>query len=85
MHVAHDTQQLELTRISESIARSHMRRDQSHMRAVFERHQDVHNGMSKDALIFALKEVDAPVVIKECDAVFRLADTNMDGYVDFDE
>ncbi len=58
-------------RCSKSIALSALRRDQAHTRAVFERHKDVDNRMSKDALIFALKEVDAPVAIKECDAVFQ--------------
>jgi hypothetical protein len=74
-------------RCSRSIALSALRRDQAHMREVFERHKDFGhcNRMGKDALIAALKEVDAPVVIEECDAVFRLADTNMNGYVDCDE
>ena len=72
-------------RCSRSIALSALRRDQAHMSSVFNRHKDVDNRMSKDALIAALQEVDAPVAIKECDAVFRLADTNMDGFVDFDE
>jgi hypothetical protein len=87
MRVAHDTKRLELTRLySESIALSAMRRDQEHMKAVFDRLRDVEHGMSKDALIAALREVDAPVLSKESNwAVFRLADTNMNGYVDFDE
>ena len=86
VHVAHDTKRLELTRLySESIALSAMRRDQEHMRAVFDRHRDVEHGMSRDALIAALREVDAPVISKEPDAVLRLADTNMNGLVEFDE
>jgi hypothetical protein len=55
------------------------------MRAVFDRHRDVEHGMSRDALIAALREVDAPVISKEPDAVLRLADTNMNGLVEFDE
>ena len=55
------------------------------MKAVFGRHRDVEHGMSRDALIAALREVDAPVISKEPDAVLRLADTNMNGLVEFDE
>ena len=38
------------------------RRDESHMKAVFERHKDVEGGLSKTALMAALRDVDAPVL-----------------------
>ncbi len=74
--------------LSESIALSASRCDEAYMREVFERCRDVDDGMSKEALICALKEVDAPVLlsnINDSDAVFCLAATNTNGHVAFAE
>ena len=65
------------------------RRDESHMKAVFERHKDVEGGLSKTALMAALRDVDAPVLStgegNSEDDVFRRGDSNMSGFVDLNE
>ena len=70
------------------MALSAARRDLAHMKAVFERHKDVDGGLSKAALVAALKEVDAPVLSSSEgaseDSLFRRADTNASNYVDLD-
>ncbi len=48
---------------AKSIALSAKRRDDAHMKGVFERHKDVDGGLSKAAFIAALKEVEAPVLL----------------------
>ena len=68
---------------------SEQRRDDSHMKAVFERHKDLDGGLSKAALMRALTQVDAPVLsssdgVSE-DGMFRRADSNASGFVDFEE
>ena len=69
-----------------SIARSIAQRDdEEYIREVFDRHytQDL---SSKDALILALQQVDAPVLLNDdWDAVLGLANTDTNGYVDFPE
>jgi len=71
------------------MALSAARRDLAHMKAVFERHKDVEGGLSKAALVAALKEVDAPVLSSSEgaseDSLFRRADTNLSGAVDQNE
>jgi hypothetical protein len=70
---------------SASIALSALRRNEAHMTKVFDRHKDAERGIEReDALIAALREVDAPVLMEQT-SVSRLADTNMNGYVGFDE
>jgi hypothetical protein len=59
------------------------------MKAVFERHKDLDGGLSKAALMRALTQVDAPVLsssdgVSE-DGMFRRADSNASGFVDFEE
>ncbi len=65
------------------------RRDESHMKAVFERHKDAEGGLSKTALMAALREVDAPVLATSEghseDDLFRRADSNLSGAVDLNE
>ncbi len=76
---------LELTGLySESIVLSAARRDETYMKEVFNRRKDAEHGMREDALIDALREVDAPVLMEQT-SVFRLADKNMNGCVGFDE
>ncbi len=71
------------------MALSAARNDEAQMKAVFERHTDVEGGLSKAALMAALKDIDAPVLSSSDsasdDTLFRLADTNLSGYVDFSE
>jgi len=71
------------------MALSAARNDAAHMQAVFDRHTDVEGGLSKAALMAALKEIDAPVLSSSNgasdDSLFRRADTNLSGYVDFSE
>ena len=71
------------------MALSAHRRELAHMEAVFKRYKDVDGGLSKSALIAALKKVDAPVLSSSDgaseDSLFRRADTNLSGYVDQNE
>ena len=60
------------------------------MRDVFNRHADCNSkqGLSAAALMAALKEVQAPVVLSSGSSeqdVFRRSDTNLSGSVDFEE
>jgi hypothetical protein len=73
--------------LSESIALSASRCDEHYLRRVFDRCRDEDDGMSKYALLDALKEVDAPVLSSnnDSDAVFRLAATSTNDHVDFAE
>ena len=71
------------------MALSAARNDAAHMQAVFDRHTDVEGGLSKAALMVALKEIDAPVLSSSDgaseDSLFHRADTNMSNYVDLNE
>ena len=59
------------------------------MRDVFTRHADCNSkqGLSAAALMAALKEVHAPVVLSSgsSEDVFRRSDTKLSGSVDFEE
>ena len=72
-----------------SMALSAHRRELAHMEAVFKQYKDVDGGLSKAALIAALKHVDAPVLSSSDgaseDSLFRRADTNLSGAVDQNE
>ena len=72
-----------------SIALSAKRRDDAHMKGVFERHKGVDGGLSKAAFIAALKEVKAPVLFSSDSAsednLFCRADSNASGSVDLSE
>ena len=64
--------------------------DESFMRDVFDRHADCKSkqALSAAALMAALKEVQAPAVLSSgCSEqeLFRRADTNLSGSVDFEE
>jgi len=73
------------------IALSTARRDESYMKAVFERHKDAEGGLSKTALMAALREVEAPVLSssefssQSENDLFRRADSNLSGAVDQNE
>jgi hypothetical protein len=71
------------------MALSAHRRELAHMEAVFKQYKDVDGGLSKAALIAALKHVDAPVLSSSDgaseDSLFRRADTNLSGAVDQNE
>ncbi len=72
-----------------SIELSEKRRDDAYMKAVFEQHKDLDGGLSKVALTSALNAVEAPVLshsdgVSE-DRLFRRADSNSSGFVDFNE
>jgi hypothetical protein len=73
-------------RYTDSVTLATLRRDEHHMRDVFNRHKDLDNGLSKIAFIAALREVAAPVLLShDPDGVYKLADTNMSDSVDFSE
>jgi len=73
-------------RYTESVTLAALRRDEPHMRDVFNRHKDLDNGLSKTAFIAALREVAAPVLFShDEEGVYKLADTNMSDSVDFSE
>jgi hypothetical protein len=58
------------------------------MRGVFDRHADSKGELSAPALMLALKEAGAPVLTADGssqDNIFRRADANLSGAVDFDE
>ncbi len=64
--------------------------DESFMRGVFNRHADSNSKreLSSLALIAALKEAGAPLVLSSSfseDDIFRRADANLSGAVDFEE
>ncbi len=64
--------------------------DESFMRDVFNRHADCSSkqALSAAALMTALKEVQAPAVLSSGSSeqdLFRRADTNLSGSVDFEE
>jgi hypothetical protein len=71
------------------LALSADRRDKSYMQAVFNRHKDVEGGLSKTALMAALREVEAPVLSSSEgaseDELFSRADSNLSGAVDLNE
>ena len=59
------------------------------MKALFERHRDVADGLSQTALMAALREVEAPVLssseFTSDDSIFRRADSNLSGTIDLNE
>ena len=62
--------------------------DETFMQKVFDRHADSNKGLSKDALMSALREVGAPVLAgknSDDENIFRRADANLDGSVNFKE
>ncbi len=72
------------------IALSGKRLDGAYMKDVFERHKDVEGGLSKAALMAALRGVDAPVLSSSDgaseDSLFRrAAGTSSSDCVDLDE
>jgi hypothetical protein len=66
------------------------RHNQAFMKGVFEMYLDMEGGLSPDALLLALKEVDAPILSSSgandsAQTYHRLADINMSGIVDLNE
>jgi hypothetical protein len=64
--------------------------DEKLMQDVFDRYADSNKGLSKAALMSALREVGAPVLTgknspEEDEMIFRRADANLDGSVNFKE
>jgi hypothetical protein len=62
--------------------------DEEFMREVFNRHADSSGELSAPALMAALKEVEAPVLASSeasAEHIFRRADANLSGAVDFQE
>ena len=76
----------------QQIAHAAQRKDEAHMRRIFNRHAKK-DKLSATALIEALKDVSAPVLaaassegtLNTADYVFRRADANLSGDVDFSE
>jgi hypothetical protein len=62
------------------------RKDVAFMREVFDRHADK-GELSPAQLMAALQEVDAPVLLDDspADSLFRRADANLSGFLDFSE
>jgi hypothetical protein len=70
------------------IASALRRKDEAFMREVFDRHADSKSELSSAQLMAALLEVDAPVLScddSSADSLFRRADANLSGSVDFSE
>ena len=88
-HVSRSTAVELSTDYAKPMALSAARRDESHMKAVFERLKDAEGGLSKTSLMAALREVDAPVLAtsegNSEDDLFRRADSNSSGSVDLNE
>jgi hypothetical protein len=81
---ASDTEFTHTISVAQNIA------DESFMRDVFNRHADCksNQALSAPALMAALKEVEAPVLHSSGSTeenMFRRADTNLSGAVDFEE
>ena len=70
-----------------AVAAATKRRDEAFMRIAFSRHADSKGMLSNKALMAALKEVEAPVLTNgsSAESIFRRADANLSGAVDFDE
>jgi hypothetical protein len=63
-------------------------KDKLLMQSVFDRHSDSKKELSAPALMAALEEVEAPVLCSKtlsAEDIFRRADANLSGAVDFDE
>jgi hypothetical protein len=63
-------------------------KDEAFMRCIFDRHADSKGELSSPALMLALKEAGAPVLHADAssqDNIFRRADANLSGAVDFAE
>jgi membrane-bound lytic murein transglycosylase B len=75
-----------------AISGAAQRKDDAHMRRIFNRHAKKEK-LSASALIEALKDVSAPVLaaassegsLNTADYIFRRADANLSGDVDFSE
>ena len=66
-----------------AVAAAMKRRDENFMRQVFNRHADSNGKLSEPAVVVALKEIQAPIMLQG--DTFRRADVNLTGLVDFAE
>ena len=77
-----------IAEFTHTVTAAQKRKDKTFMRVVFDRHAGSKGQLSAPELMAALKEVEAPVLT--CDGsseenMFRRADANLSGAVDFDE
>jgi hypothetical protein len=72
-----------LAHVARAVAAAMKRRDENFMRQVFNRHADSNGKLSERAVVVALKEVQAPIMLQG--ETFRRADVNLTGLVDFAE
>jgi hypothetical protein len=80
-----------LSQFFENINDAKQREDDAFLRRVFDLHANSHGKLTPTALLAALKEVKAPVLAdasvddSAADQIFRRADVNLSGDVDFFE
>ena len=82
------SQSSSLVEFSHTVTAAQQRKDEAFMRQVFDRHCGSQGELSAPALMAALTEVQAPVLASaasSADDIFRRADANLSGAVDFAE
>ena len=77
-----------IAEFTHTVTAAQKRKDKTFMRVVFDRHAGSKGQLSAPELMAALKEVEAPVLTGDGSSeenMFRRADANLSGAVDFDE
>ena len=77
-----------IAEFTHTVTAAQKRKDRTFMRVVFDRHAGSKGQLSAPELMAALKEVEAPVLTGDGSSeenMFRRADANLSGAVDFDE
>ena len=76
-----------IAEFTHTVTAAQKRKDKTFMRVVFDRHAGSKGQLSAPELMAALKEVEAPVLTNgsSAESIFRRADANLSGAVDFDE
>ena len=76
-----------IAEFTHTVTAAQKRKDRTFMRVVFDRHAGSKGQLSAPELMAALKEVEAPVLTNgsSAESIFRRADANLSGAVDFDE
>ncbi len=77
-----------IAEFTRTVTAAQKRKDKTFMRIVFDRHAGSKDQLSAPELMAALKEVEAPVLTGDGSSeenMFRRADANLNGAVDFDE
>ena len=76
-----------IAEFTHTVTAAQKRKDKTFMRVVFDRHAGSKGQLSAPELMAALKEVEAPVLTNgsTAESIFRRADANLSGAVDFDE